>query len=107
MFGKFVSDSVEFVIGASEIIGKTAGVVAIIVLIIVTISPVIKIFLIGALTGIVSAIAESLNIDEKAVKLIEGFSSVYKTVMGVLLAGGITFIISIAVILSLMGKIVS
>ena len=102
-----MSDSVEFVIGASQIIGKTAGVLAMIVFVCVTLSPVIELLVIGFLTGIVSAIAESLNVDDKTVKMIDGFSEIYKTVAGVVIAASITFVISIAVILSLMGKIIS
>lgn len=107
MFGKFVSDSVEFVMGASEIIGKTAGVLALVAIAAVTLSPIIKIFVVIVATSVISAIAESLNVDEKIVKLIDGFCSVYKTMMGVLVGTSITFVISIAVIISLMGKIVS
>jgi len=107
LFGKFVSDSVEFVMGASEIIGKTAGVIALIAISVVTLSPIIKIFVIIVATSVISAIAESLNIDEKIVKLIDGFCSVYKTVIGVLIGTSVTFVISIAVIISLMGKVVS
>ena len=107
MFGKFVSDSVEFIMGSSEIIGKAAGVVGLVAIIVVTVTPVLKIFIVVIATSIISAIAESLNIDEKIVKLIDGFNSIYKTVIGVLISTSITFVISIAVIISLMGKIVS
>lgn len=93
--------------GASEIIGKTAGVLSLIVIIVVMLSPVIKMFVVIIATSAIAAIAESLNVDKKIVKLIEGFGTTFKTIIGVLIGTSITFIISIAVIISLMGKVVS
>lgn len=91
--------------GASELIGKTAGVLALITIITVTLGPIIKIVIIIIATSVVSAVAESLNLDEKIVKIIDGFCSTYKTVLGVLIATSVMFIISVAIIISLMGKV--
>lgn len=104
--GKFVSDSVEFVMGATEIIAKTAGVIALIVLIFVVVSPLIKIGITVLFTSLVTAIAESINADKGVVNLLEKFSNSFKTLLGVLISTSITFVISIAVMMSIMSKIV-
>ncbi|MBR5227254.1 MAG: hypothetical protein IKV94_01270 [Clostridia bacterium] len=105
--GKFVSDSLEFIIGASQLIGKTGGIIALIVIIVLLISPVIKLAIATCITTAVSAIAEALNLDNKIVKIIEGFSNSYKTILGILIAISIMFITSIGVVISLMEKIAS
>lgn len=104
--GKFVSDSVEFVMGATEIIAKTAGVIAVIVLVFVVVSPLIKIGITVLVTSLVTAIAESINVDKDVVKLLEKFSNSFKTLLGVLISTSVTFVISIAVMMSIMSKIV-
>lgn len=104
--GKFVSDSVEFVMGATEIIAKTAGVISVIVLIFVVVSPLIKIGITVLVTSLVTAIAESINADKGVVNLLEKFSNSFKTLLGVLISTSITFVISIAVMMSIMSKIV-
>lgn len=104
--GKFVSDSVEFVMGATEIIAKTAGVIAVIVLIFVVVSPLIKIGITVLVTSLVTAIAESINADKGVVNLLEKFSNSFKTLLGVLISTSITFVISIAVMMSIMSKMV-
>lgn len=104
--GKFVSDSVEFVMGATELISKTAGVVALIVLVMVVISPLIRIGITALVTSIVTAIAESINADKQVVTMLDKFSSVFKTMLGVAISTSVTFIISIATMMSIVSKIV-
>lgn len=104
--GKFVSDSVEFVMGATETIAKTSGVVSIIALIIVMIAPIIKLTITVIATSFITAIADSINTDKTIVKLLDKFSDVFKTMLGVLISTSITFIISISVMMSLIGKVI-
>lgn len=104
--GKFVSDSVEFVMGATEIISKTAGVLAVITLIIVMFGPVVKLTITVIVTSFITAVAESINTDKSVVKLLDKFSDVFKTMLGVLISTSVTFIISISIVMSLVGKVI-
>ena len=54
----------------------------------------------------ISAIADSINTDKTIVKLLDKFSDVFKTMLGVLISTSITFIISISVMMSLIGKVI-
>lgn len=106
-FGKFVSDSVEIVFASSELIGKAAGVVALVAVIFVLIIPIIRILITVLITSFMVVFAQALGADEKIVKIIDNFNSTYKTVMGVLISTSITFIVAIAVMVSIIGKVTS
>lgn len=101
--GKFVSDSLEIVMGSAEVIGKVAGTVGIIALIILALVPIIKILLVMICQKIVVASSESLGADDKLSKIIDDFGEVYKTMLGVLIGVLVIFVISSAIIIKLMG----
>lgn len=103
--GKFVSDSLEVIIGSAEIIGKVSGIMGIIALILVMLTPVIKLFVIIILYMFLAAITESIKADKKTVSLIESFATLYKTMLGILIGIMSIFIISIGIMMSLMGKV--
>lgn len=103
--GKFVADSLEVVMGATEIIGKAVGTIGIVILIIVSLVPIIKIVLHGVMYFIVSAVAELLNTDSKITDLCETMSKQYKTLLGIMLGVIVTFIIGIGIVINLMGKV--
>lgn len=105
--GKFVSDSLEVVMGASEVIGKSVGVVGIVVLVIVSIVPIIKLVIYSLIYFIVSCFAEMLSADSKIVKLVGDMSKQYKTMIGIMTGVSVTFIIAIAIVINLMGKVAS
>ncbi|MBQ8044024.1 MAG: stage III sporulation protein AE [Clostridia bacterium] len=104
--GKFVSDSLEVVMGASEIIGKTVGVIGIVVMILVALIPIIKIIIHGVMYFILSAISELLNTDGKITDLCASMSKQYKTMLGIMLGVMVTFVIGIGIVINLMGKVV-
>lgn len=104
--GKFVSDSLEVVMGASEIIGKTVGIIGIIVLILVALVPIIKLVLYSVMHYIISAISELLNTDNRITELCADMSKQYKTLLGIMLGVMITFVIGIGIVINLMGKVV-
>lgn len=79
--GKFVSDSLEVVMGASELIGKAVGTIGIIVIIVVALIPVIKLIIYSVLFFGLSAIAELLNADNKITNLCSMMSKQYKTML--------------------------
>lgn len=101
--GKFVSDSLEVVMGSAEVIGKVAGTIGIITLIVIALVPVIKLLLVMICQKIAVASAESLGADSKLVKLVDSFAETYKTMLGILIGVLSIFIISTAIIIKLMG----
>ncbi len=105
--GKFVSDSLEVVMGASEIIGKAAGIIGIVVIVIGSLIPIIKIILCSFMCFVLSAVSELLNTDSKITNLCESMSKQYKTLLGIMIGVIVTFVIGIGVVINLMGKVAS
>ena len=105
--GKFVSDSLEVVMGASEVIGKAVGVIGIIVMALVALIPVIKIIIHCIMYFLLSAISELLNTDSKITELCDAMNKQYKTMLGIMLGVMITFVIGIGIVINLMGKVAS
>lgn len=104
--GKFFSDSLETVIGASKIITKVGGIIGIITVIIISFIPVIKLFAGWIIYSIISILSEIIDADSKIIKVISEFSDIYKTMCGILIANSAVFIISIGIILNLSSNIV-
>lgn len=104
--GKFVSDSLEVVMGASEIIGKAVGIIGIVVMIVIALIPIIKIIVHSVLYFIVAAISELLNTDSKITGLCLAMYKQYKTMLGIMLGVMVTFVIGIGIVINLMGKVV-
>lgn len=103
--GKFVSDSLEVVMGASEVIGKAVGVIGILVIVVVAVVPIIKLGITSFIYFLISAFSEMLDADDKITKLLSSMSSQYKVLIGVMVGVTITFVIGLAVIINLIGKI--
>ena len=104
--GKFVSDSTEIVMGATEVIGKAVGVIGMLVMFIVLLLPAIKILLIGAIYNFMSGISELMVKDSKTSGIIDMFAKQYNKLAGIMIGVGVTFIITIALAISLIGKAV-
>jgi len=104
--GKFVSDSLEVVMGASEIIGKAVGIIGIVVIIVIALIPIVKLLIYNLMYFIISAISELLNTDSKITDLCDAVSKQYKTMLGIMLGVMITFIIGVGIVINLMGKVV-
>lgn len=104
--GKFVSDSTEIVMGATEVIGKAVGVIGMLVMFIVLLLPAIKILLIGAIYNFMTGISELMVKDSKTSGIIDMFAKQYNKLAGIMIGVGVTFIITIALAISLIGKAV-
>lgn len=102
--GKFVSDSLEIIMGASEIIGKAVGVIGIIVLIIVALLPIIKLVLTNIIYSLLEGFSEALGADKKIVSIIEAFKNQYKYITGILIGVIVTFVIALGIIIKLLGN---
>ena len=105
--GKFVSDSAELVMGASEVIGKTIGVLGVIVIAGVLIAPALKLILIGLIYGFLESISETLIKENNTIKIIGAFSKQYTTLAGIMIGIGTAFIITLAIAINLFGKAVA
>lgn len=103
--GKFVSDSLEIVMGASEIIGKAVGVIGIIVLIIVSVLPVIKLIIVNITYSLLEGFSEALGADKKIVGIVGAFKSQYKCITGILIGVILTFVIALGIIIKLLGSV--
>lgn len=105
--GKFFSDSMSSVIGASKIITKVGGMLGIITVIVVSLSPVIKIISAFIAMKCISVFSEIIGTDKRISLIISEISEVYKTMSGIIIANSLVFIISIAIMLNLSSSIVN
>ena len=103
--GKFVSDSLESIMGATEVIGKAAGVIGIIVMIAVTAVPVIQMIIIFVSHKILAAFTETITDNKNTISIIDSFAETYKVLLGVLIGILALFVMSSGVLIKLMGNI--
>ena len=103
--GKFFSDSLEVVVGATKIIGKTGGVIGIIGIIIVAIVPIFKLASIMGIYMLLAALVEPISNDELTSTYLSSIANTYKTMLGVLIGITILFVISTGIILNLVSTL--
>lgn len=103
--GKFVSDSLESIMGATEVIGKAAGIIGIIVMIAVTAVPIIQMLVIFVSHKVLAALAETITDNKNTIGIIDSFAETYKVLLGVLIGVLALFIMSSGVLIKLMGSI--
>ncbi len=103
--GKFVSDSLESIMGATEVIGKAAGILGMIVMCFVAIVPIIQMVVIFVSHKVLAALAETLTDNKNAIGIIDSFAETYKVLLGVLIGILALFVMSSGVIIKLMGTI--
>lgn len=103
--GKFVSDSLESIMGATEVIGKTAGVVGIVVMCVVAITPIVQMIVVFVSHKLLAALAEMLTDNQNTICIIDCFAETYKVLLGVLIGILALFVMSIGVVIKLIGSI--
>ncbi len=103
--GKFLSDSLNTVLGATELIGKVGGIVSIISVLLIVGIPVIKILVIVFLYKILIAFSEPINTDDNIIKFIEGFEKVYKDMLGILVGVMVLVLMTTGILMSLISHI--
>lgn len=103
--GKFLSDSLNTVLGATELIGKVGGIVSIISILLIVGIPVIKIVVIVFLYKILIAFSEPINTDDNIIKFIEGFEKVYKDMLGILIGVMVLVLMTTGILMSLISRI--
>lgn len=96
--GKIMGDSFETVIGCTNIIKNTFGVVGVIIILGIVISPILKVLVMYLLLRLTACICETIA-DQKIVKLFNDISESYKLLFGILVSCAIMFIIGITIVL--------
>lgn len=107
LVGKFVSDSIEFVFGATSVIGKATGVIGIIIVFVIALSPILKLAIISAFISFLTLICEMMNIDKTITNVVHGFSSSFKTMLGILTGITVMYIVSIGILINLFKQVVA
>ena len=103
--GKFLSDSLDTVLGATEAIGKVGGIISLIVTILIVSIPIIKLILVIVLYNILIAISEPINEDKSIESFLKGFVGVYKDMPGILIGIMVLFVMSTGIILSIISSV--
>lgn len=104
--GKFFSDSFETVVGATKIIGKVGGSIGIIATIIVAMVPILKILSVTIIYQLLVALIEPICIDNQISKYLQGFATLYKNLLGILIGIVILFVIATGISLNLISAVV-
>lgn len=103
--GKFLSDSLDTVLGATELIGKVGGAVALVSVVLIVSVPIIKLIIIVVLYKLLTAFSEPINSDKTIRTFIEGFTKVYKDMLGVLIGIMVLFVMSTGIIMGIISRL--
>lgn len=103
--GKFLSDSLDTVLGATQLIGKVGGIVALVSTLILVSIPIFKILSVVILYNLLIAISEPINEDKDIQSLLKGFVGIYKDMLGVLIGVMVLFVMSVGIILNLVSSV--
>jgi len=98
--GKILGDAVDSVIGCTSILKNAVGVVGVIVIVGICITPVIKLVLLMATYYLGSAICEPIA-DEKIVKLLSQMGDTFKILLAILCSLSVTLIIGTTLVMKI------
>lgn len=98
--GKIMGDTVETVLGCTNILKNSVGIVGIIVIFGIVLVPLIKISVLWFAFNITSGISEVIA-DERIVKLLESVADSYKILFAILISVSIMFIIGITIVIKI------
>ncbi len=99
--GKFFSDSFESVVASSKLILNVSGILGIIVVFFITITPILKVLSIIIVYSVLAGSFEILSVQKKIIDFIKYITNLYKTILGILIGVDVLFIISIGVVINL------
>lgn len=100
LVGKILGDAMESVLGCSNILKNAIGVVGVIVVIAISISPIIKLLLFMSIYYLGSAICEPIA-DVKIVKLFDQMGDTFKVLLALLCSMSVMIIIGTALIVKI------
>lgn len=98
--GKIMGDTVETVIGCTNILKNSVGIIGVIIIIGISVTPVIKISILWFAFNITSSICEIVA-DTKIVKLLGNIADSYKILLAILMSVSIMFIIGITIVIKI------
>ena len=100
--GKIMGDSVDAVIGGFGIIKNSVGIIGALFIILITLFPLIKIWVMYFMFNLLTAFSEIVA-EEKITKLLTGLSDNIKTLLGIFISIIIMFIIQIVIMIKVTG----
>lgn len=98
--GKIMGDTVDSVIGCSNILKNSVGIIGVIIILGISFIPIIRITILWLAFKLTSAACEVVA-DEKIVKLIDQISDSYKILLAILFSVSIMFIIGITIVIKI------
>lgn len=98
--GKILGDAVDTVIGCTSILKNAVGIIGVIVIIGICITPIIKLLLLMATYYIGSAICEPIA-DKKIVKLLEQMGDTFKVLLAILCSLSVMLIIGTTLVMKI------
>ncbi len=98
--GKIMGDTVETVLGCTNILKNSVGIIGVIIIIGISLAPIIKISILWLSFNITSSICEIIA-DEKIVKLLSNIADSYKILLAILISVSIMFIIGITIVIKI------
>ena len=98
--GKILGDAVDTVIGCSSILKNATGIVGIIVLIGIAIIPIIKLTILMAIYYLGAALCQPIA-NSKIISLLEQMGDTFKTLLGIMCATSVMFIIGTTLIINI------
>lgn len=98
--GKILGDAVDTVIGCASILKNAVGIVGVVVILGICITPIIKLVLLMSTYYIGSAICQPIA-DEKIVKLLEQMGDTFKVLLGILCSISVMLIIGTTLVMKI------
>ena len=98
--GKIMGDTVDSVIGCSNILKNSVGIIGVIIIIGIVLIPIIKMGILWFSFRLTSSVCEIVA-DGKIVKLIDQISDSYKILMAILISVSVMFIIGITIVIKI------
>ena len=102
--GKILGDAVETVMGCSIVLKNAIGIVGIIIIISICITPIIKLSILMAMYYLCSALCQPIA-DSKIIKLLSHIGDTYKLLLAVLCSVSVMLIIGVTVIIKISGTV--
>lgn len=98
--GKILGDAVDTVIGCSSILKNAVGIVGVIIVIGICITPIIKLAVLMIIYYLGAAICQPIA-DEKIIKLLDQMGDTFKTLLAILCSISVMFIIGVTLVIKI------
>ncbi len=102
--GKILGDTVDTVMGCSNILKNSVGIVGVIIIIGIVLMPLIKILVMWLTFKLTSAVCETIA-DDKIVKLLDQIADGYKILFAILCSVSTMFIIGITIVIKITNSV--